>query len=1401
MHKVPGLRVRLGRLRVLGVLAGAWLIGVATASSQEGAVSLSSLYGIGPGGALRDTNGDGFADRLGARIVLPDAPSAAEVAAGAEIAARLGFETLALDLPLGDMSGIAIAIGREAATALGAAPGPNPEAGSGATEVLAGAEGPVVAVLGGDEDGLAAAAVWLAGRAPAVFAAGGASLEEVEDAVAEAAGDAGNGVRTVRVEVAAGSSALLSAEVRLEAQDAAAAQGIREAVEGAAEELRFDDLAALVVTAVHGGGEEQTTLRHDPPAPEPGPVSGRPGSGGKDELGLGVLYEPAGLLGDSNGDRIPDRLDSRLVVTSEAPAHALALAARLGLESAGLDFPVTATPDSIGEPERAPTLILTGTVEENPLLRDLRDREALPALEPGEGHVGVVPDAFGDKPALVVTGGDLAGLVRAFDQAALSLPHLDAASRKKDHPAVPAVEDAVRRFLAIHTPAGQAAAAVYRLERIAADISHLGIESSRILVSVKDPAPGLGPFLADRAAELGLGEVEVELDDRNVERAAVLREEEFDVPSEVEAFREIVRARLLPGVGRGDRVQIEALLSEPAEIRRALEDEVRAQLRAAGARDPEVRILSAYRQGYGWIEEVVLPELLELRESGSAPERVRLLFRRHRPPPEWPQQAMHTPLRFQHAMFPADEILAEALSLDLESIGYEMREEEDAPAYQVVAEGAGGEVLVNRVFEPRMVTRPFLDRYPDYELIQVPTGGIRADVDGETVLDERIATDAESFWDHFQADTLARIYDYLMELHEGKPRGPADAPYFGELHVVLSLSEPERRLGIEQEIESTHDALHEDIYFVTHTFLRLIGRNAMGTELTFPGRVIPEMRGKTDGTPGTARIRFTGFRTSRPAVEVDYTAADGHSGSARRNLSRVQVEEPRALALAVRSGEPGIEHLRLRVKVDTDADEHAEYVERHGVDQTDARILSAQQATRTLEILAELRAAGLYRDALAFAGLGRLELAAGWTWEEDPEAQRTVVLAPNGEAPPFPDVSAFRGDTGNDDQLVQWDSPIRPGEAYGILARMAEFPEATVYRVGESYLGQSIWAMDLMPPVEASHLSARKASLLKPTIVYTARQHANEVSSTSHVLRLAEQLLTDPEERAALDRVNVVIHPIQNPDGAQLAWEMHQYNPEHILHAGYWGSLGIDSTTGAGEDMPIYPEAEVRPRLWRMWLPDIVLNPHGYPAHQLVQLFSEFSGLVRAGRRTERNWGLNKGWFMPGFEVVDDPELPQHKEEALKIRKYITDAIQATGPVAAMNERNYARYDRYGRQFDPESFRWDIHDGVNIQMPIKGRRASGGGRGGFSYDPKITIWSGGTEAPDEPARGDWMKLVASAGLAWDRAILQYLLDGNHEVERNHSDFFGGVSLRMHRPRPPEPPEDAEETEDPEGSAR
>jgi hypothetical protein len=454
-------------------------------------------------------------------------------------------------------------------------------------------------------------------------------------------------------------------------------------------------------------------------------------------------------------------------------------------------------------------------------------------------------------------------------------------------------------------------------------------------------------------------------------------------------------------------------------------------------------------------------------------------------------------------------------------------------------------------------------------------------------------------------------------------------------------------------------------------------------------------------------------------------------------------------------------------------------------------MVSAEQVVATLREIEALRAAGMYRSALAFQDLGAIEVWAEWAHEQSDSTRLIGTLAANGTPSPLPDARALvpRGWSYDDERLVQWDTPIAPPEGNEIVAKMAQaFPEATAYRAGRTYLGRDVWAMDLMSPLSATHWSHAKATTFKPTIVYSAREHANEVSSTSHVLRHAELLLTDSLQRRKLDRVNVVIHPFTNADGAQLAYDLFQVTPDFILHAGYLASLGANVTIGQTDDHPIHPEARVRQRLWETWLPDVFLNPHGYPSRQLVQLFSEFSGLVRAGRVTERNWGMNKGWFMPGFDYVDSPDFPRHRDAAFELRDYITRAMNGDSTVVAMNRRAYARYERYGAAWDPDVFRMPMTDSVMIEMPLKG--STGEPNGGFN--PRVTIFQGIAESPDETAYGPWLELVATAGLAWDRAVLDYLVEGDHKVRRSGSTFFGGVTLRMERPRPPEDPEDADE---------
>lgn len=154
---------------------------------------------------------------------------------------------------------------------------------------------------------------------------------------------------------------------------------------------------------------------------------------------------------------------------------------------------------------------------------------------------------------------------------------------------------------------------------------------------------------------------------------------------------------------------------------------------------------------------------------------------------------------------------------------------------------------------------------------------------------------------------------------------------------------------------------------------------------------------------------------------------------------------------------------------------------------------------------------------------------------------------------------------------------------------------------------------------------------------------------------------------------------------------------------------------------------------------------------------------------------------MPSFNYVDSPDYPRHRDAAFEIRDRITGAINQLPDIRALNRRAYDRYRRYAFAFDTENFKMDFSDSVLIYTSITGSE----GGGGPMSNPRVTIWSGTTEAPDETASGDWMKLVASAGLAWDHALLNYLVEGNHVVERTETAFADGMTFKIHRERPPQ----------------
>src|SRR5437899_12617756 len=201
-------------------------------------------------------------------------------------------------------------------------------------------------------------------------------------------------------------------------------------------------------------------------------------------------------------------------------------------------------------------------------------------------------------------------------------------ARGKELTTLDDIQDDVRRVLSGRTPAGQAATALYKLDKLVAQLADKNLESADVIVSLEKPADGFDAIVKQRAARIKADRINVIVDNRDVQHAKTLIDENFDIPSEVDEFWRQFRSSVLPTVRKNQPVTVEARLSEPPEIRAQIEKNARAELLKAGAADAgtSVTILCAYKQGYSWLYDVVRPAIagksidgITIRFAGAGP--------------------------------------------------------------------------------------------------------------------------------------------------------------------------------------------------------------------------------------------------------------------------------------------------------------------------------------------------------------------------------------------------------------------------------------------------------------------------------------------------------------------------------------------------------------------------------------------------------------------------------------------------------------------------------------------------------------------------------------------------------------------------------------------------------------
>jgi len=640
----------------------------APTQAADSAGSVADAFATG--WMLVDTNGDGIADFVNGKIVVPARPTAAENAAAANLAARLGFGTTGLTLPIvlnaaaNASSGPRIWIGKDAVPAqlsaelAALAPKMDPEEGG----VFA--LGGNLAIAASDDRGLAAAADAYAARAPYQWKIPGDKLEAIATAI-------GSGTQLVGVTYKRGTAGIYRAILRSQTPVTIAA------LSAAFASNRLTAVRRLTVL----GGDSPVEILNPKTPPAEASAAAAPQAGGEPpapkRLDLATLYTSRGLFNGTPRMPIPSSLDSRLYVPAGAAGTALAnLAARMGMEATGITLPL-ASP----APEAALNDIHTQTViagesalsqEANAKLRaqDTASAQAETNLAPGEGEVRVVDDSFARHGALLARGDD-AGAAAALDLLSCRFPNLWEPG--KPYLSLEEIRYDLHRFFSLRSGAGQAAIGLYHLDRWMKEIDGAPVRNVKAELFVDLADPHLTDFvrgqIQDRLHPDGLEvvtnslragtqccehepSVHYQSPDQAFHASTPTFTEDLAIPWEGTRLLQAVRG-VSSRIRHGGDVKLVAGVSEGPEQRRKLQTQLEDMLKHAGA-DPQrlkVVVLSAYKPGYSWLMDEIAPEL-----ASKPVTSIKIEFAKEVDPTG--ERVMYSPARWVQELYPVDEMLA-----------------------------------------------------------------------------------------------------------------------------------------------------------------------------------------------------------------------------------------------------------------------------------------------------------------------------------------------------------------------------------------------------------------------------------------------------------------------------------------------------------------------------------------------------------------------------------------------------------------------------------------------------------------------------------------------------------------------------------------------------------------------
>lgn len=717
-------------------------------------------------------------------------------------------------------------------------------------------------------------------------------------------------------------------------------------------------------------------------------------------------------------------------------------------------------------------------------------------------------------------------------------------------------------------------------------------------------------------------------------------EKNYDLKWEVDEFRERFSA-ILDQISKNDNIEIYAALSESDDVRRNLENELNRLVLEKGAKLVKNQIVCAYKQGFSWLDEFVSEEIknddiesIDIKFKPFLPEgqtEIKDDYKGATPSynnigEENPDNWFDIPIRFLQELYPIDDILSEKLNLNREVIKFSAYSEDKDITYCAKVFLKSNECKTFE-YKVRYSERPYLDEYKSMGKVHPSTGYIKVVKNNKILIDERIKTDLENIWDIYQGEVLPECLEFAKKKTDNQVN-TKNQPFFAQLRLDITASEPEKKLTCREDMISSLNSLHEDLYFVGSDYFKNYGVKNNKEIIDAPGLILPVLKTK-EGKP-EFKVTLYDQLEKEPCIKYDgkILKSKYDRKSTSLYLKEIKLEENKIIA-------------SFMTNIDDDS-----------------------LVKSYLELLQD--------DVLDISkdlyGIDRIEISNGYfnisaDIKEKEHIEKDLSIE---------DINIY------ENELIGYEQYIE------IIEQLKRVKGLKVYKAANSYMGRKVYVVEFEPK-EEGYISRVKRINNLPSEIINSRHHANEVSSTNSAFMLIKELLTNKKYKDLPDKINLSIIPMENVDGSAIHYELQKDNPNWKLHVARFNSIGKEFYYEYFNVDTIHTEAMAFTNLWEKWLPDIVVDNHGVPSHEWEQQFSGYTSPSYKG------FWLPRALLYGYFWVVTDEEYKDNYLLNKKIEDVIADSVQKNEEITKFNKEWISVFEKFAHAWMPNLFPADYY--------------------------------------------------------------------------------------------------------------